>query len=85
MIYYPRFADWNKFRISLPQEEATEIESVDFVGCYATRLKDGIYAVTNISVEITMHIQIFNPVKASLFLKRIQKSSVIIKVRYWER
>ena len=30
------------------------LESIDFVGCYATRLKDGILAVTNISVEISM-------------------------------
>ena len=27
-----------KFKISLPQEEATETESIDFVECYATRL-----------------------------------------------
>ena len=56
------------------QEEATEIESIGFVACYITQLKAGIYAVTNISIEISMHIQIFVPVKASFFLKRIQKS-----------
>ena len=26
MIYYPRFVDLNKFKVSLLQEEATEIE-----------------------------------------------------------
>ena len=26
MIYYPRFDDLNKFKVSLLQEEATEIE-----------------------------------------------------------
>ena len=39
MIYYPRFTDLNKFKVSLLQEEATKIESIDFVGCYATQLK----------------------------------------------
>ena len=41
-IYYPSFADFNKFKVSLLQEEATKIESIGFVGYYATRLKDGI-------------------------------------------
>ena len=31
MIYYPSFADINKFKVSLLQEEATEIESISFV------------------------------------------------------
>ena len=30
------------------------------IGCYAPWLKGGIYAVTNIGVEILMHIQIFS-------------------------
>ena len=52
-IDYPGFADLN---ISLLQEKATEIENIDFVGCYATRLKDDIYVVTNLTVEISMHM-----------------------------
>ena len=31
MIYYPSFSNLNKFKESLLQEEATEIESIDFV------------------------------------------------------
>ena len=76
-MYYPSFVDLNKFNVSLLQEEATEIESIDFVGCYTTQLKDDICAVTNTSVEISVHIYIFTPVKASFFLKEIQKSSLI--------
>ena len=53
---FPSFAYLNKFMVNLLQEEATETESIDFVGCYLTRLKDGIKAVTNISVEISMYI-----------------------------
>ena len=49
MMYYPSFVDLNKFNVSLLQEEATEIESIDFVGCYTTQLKDDICAVTNTS------------------------------------
>ena len=30
-------------------------------------LKDGFYAVTNIGVEISKHVQIFIPVKVSFF------------------
>ena len=50
-----------------------------FVGCYAPWLKDGIFAVTNISVEILMYIQIYIHVKAASFLEGIQRSSLIIK------
>ena len=32
MAYYPSFANLNKFKVSLLQEEATEIESFVFVG-----------------------------------------------------
>ena len=64
-IYYPSFVDLNEFNKSELQEEATKIESIDFVGYYTTRLKDGIDAVTNISAGILMHIQIFIPMKAS--------------------
>ena len=42
--------------VNLLQEDAIEIESIDFVGCYAAWLKDGIKAVTNITLEISMHI-----------------------------
>ena len=34
MIYYPSFGDLNKFKVSLLYEEATEIESIDFVGLF---------------------------------------------------
>ena len=38
MIYYPSFGDLNKFKVSLLYEEATEIESIDFVGlCNSTK------------------------------------------------
>ena len=76
MICYPSFADLNKFK----QEEATEIESIGFIGCYTTRLKDGVNAVTNIRVEISMHTQIFIPVKATFLLKGIQKPGLIIEM-----
>ena len=31
-IYYPSFVDLNEFNKSVLQEEATKIESIDFVG-----------------------------------------------------
>ena len=38
MIYFPSFGDLNKFKVSLLYEEATEIESIDFVGlCNSTK------------------------------------------------
>ena len=55
----------------------TEIESIDFVECYTTRLKHGIYTVTIIIIEISMHIEIFIS-KKSFSLKGIQKSGLII-------
>ena len=64
-------------KVSLLQERATEIESIDFVGCYTTRLKDVFCAVINIRVKISVHIQIFIPVKASFSLKGIQKPRLI--------
>ena len=33
-IYYLSFAGLNKFKVSLLHEEATEIESIDFVGLW---------------------------------------------------
>ena len=71
MVYYPSFAYLNIFKVSLLQAEATEIESIGLVGCYTTWLKDG--TVINISVETSMHIPIFIPVKGSFFLKGYQK------------
>ena len=34
MNYFPNFGDINKFKVSLLHEEATEIESIDFVGLH---------------------------------------------------
>ena len=79
-MHYPSFVDLNKFKVSLLHEEASEIENINFAVCYATWLKDGIYAVTKIGVEILMHIQIFIPLKAIFFLKGIQQSSLIIEM-----
>ena len=42
-------------------------------------LKDGIYADTNVSIEILMYIQIFILMKAAFFLEGIQQQSLIIK------
>ena len=66
--------------MSLLHKEATEIENIDFVGCCATLLKDGICAITNIGIEMLMHIQIFIPTKGSFYLKGIQQSGLIIKM-----
>ena len=52
-----------------------------FIRCYAHWLKDGIYAVTNIDLEILMYTQIFILVKGTFFLKAIQQSSFIITKR----
>ena len=73
MIYRPSFAN-------LLQEKTTEVESIEFVDCYATRLKDDIYAVTIIGIEISMLIQIFISVKAFFFLMGVQQSSLIIEM-----
>ena len=54
MIYFSSFGDLNRFKVSLLHEEATEIESIDFVGlCNSTK---DVYAVTNINVKISIHI-----------------------------
>ena len=42
-------------------------------------LKDGIFAVTSIDVEILMYIQIFIFVKTAFILEGIQQSSFIVK------
>ena len=38
------FTNLNKFKVSLLQEEATKTESIDFIGCYPTRLKPGFHS-----------------------------------------
>ena len=78
-IYYSSFTDLNKFKVSLLHEEATEIESTDFVGLRNSP-KGYIYTITNISVEISMHISILTTMKASFFEKEIQKSAVVIEM-----
>lgn len=72
MIHCASFSNLDKFKSSLLHKEASEIEN-NFVGCYATWWKDGIYAVTN-SIQIFKHIKTFIPVKTSFFLNRIQQS-----------
>ena len=48
-------------------------------GYYAPWLKDGIYAVKNIGVEVLMYIQIFILLKAAYLLEEIQRPSLIRK------
>lgn len=72
MIHCTSVSNLDKFKLSLLHKEASEIEN-NFVGCYATWWKDGIYAVTN-SIQIFKHIKTFIPVKSSFFLNRIQQS-----------
>ena len=50
-----------------------------FVGCYTPRLKDDIYALRNIGIEILMYIQIFILMEAAFFLAGIERSNLIIK------
>ena len=37
-----KFCWFKQIKVSLFQEETTEIESIDFIGCCTTQLKDGI-------------------------------------------
>ena len=60
-----------------PRKKLLCAKKVDW---WKTSFKDDIYAVTNISVEISSHIQIFIPVKQSLFIEGIQKYDLIIKM-----
>ena len=78
-IHYPIFDDLSKFKVSLLHDETSEIGKKYFVGCYGLWLKDGIYAVTNIGVEILMYIQIFILVKAAFSIEGIHQSRLIIK------
>ena len=55
-----------------------------FPGCDATSLKSDIYAVTNIGVEISVHIQVIIPVKASYFWKGIQHSTIQQSSKWWK-
>ena len=57
--------------VSLLYEETSEIGKKHFAGCYEHWQKDGIFAVTNIGVEILIYIQIFILVKAAFFLAEI--------------
>ena len=68
-----------QIKVNLLQEEATEIESIDFAVCCATRLKDDIYTVTIIiSIEILIS-NIYS--RKSMFLsKGNQKIWLIIKM-----
>ena len=65
--------------VSVLHAETREIGKKHFVECYAPWLKDGIFAITNISVEILMYIQIFILVETAFSLEGIQRSSLIIK------
>ena len=56
-----------------------EIGEILWIGSYAPWLNDGIYVVTNISVEILMYIQILILIKAALLLEGCQHSSLINK------
>ena len=49
-----------------------------FVRCASPWSKDGIFAVTNISVEILMYIRIFILAKAAFFWEGIQQSTIYI-------
>ena len=58
-IHYPVFDHLTKFKVSLLHEKTSETGKKYFVGRYARWLRDGIYAITNIGVEIVMYIQLF--------------------------
>ena len=60
-------SDWSKVKVSLLYGEKSEKENV--FECFAISLKDSIYAVTNIDVEISMNI-----------LKGIQQAGFIIEM-----
>ena len=76
MIHYSSLGDLNKFKefyfLSPLHEESSEVENINFLGCYENWLKDGIYAFTNIGVEILMYIQVFILAKGSFYLTKIQ-------------
>ena len=53
---FRRFIKFSKLKVSLLHEETSERGNKYFVRCYAPWLKDGIYTVTNVGVEILMYI-----------------------------
>ena len=53
-------------------KEQLKYEKKYFVQCYAPWLKDGIYAVTNLGIEISVYIQMFILVRVAFFLEGIQ-------------
>ena len=53
-------------------KEQLKYEKKYFVQCYAPWLKDGIYAVTNLAIEISVYIQMFILVRVAFFLEGIQ-------------
>ena len=40
-----------KAKFTTVHEEAKEIDNINFTGCYATWLKNSVYAITNIGIE----------------------------------
>ena len=77
-IRYPIFNNISKLMVNILWRNEW-IAKKYFVGSYTLRLKDGIYAVTNIGVEIFMYIQILILMKAGFFLEGIHRSNLIIK------
>ena len=51
-IHYPRFVDLNKLNESAPHEEKGEIENINFVKCYSTWLKYGLFCHKHLSTNI---------------------------------
>ena len=66
------FDNLNKFKVSLLHEETNAIWKKYFVRCYAPWLKHGVYAVTNVGIEIWMYIQTFILVRKAFFLEQTQ-------------
>ena len=58
-IHYTSFVSLNRFKVSFLHEETSENQNINIVGCYATWLKVGICTVTNMDVEILMHMEIY--------------------------
>ena len=96
---YRRSIIFRKFKVSLLHEEKSEIGNKYFVKCYALWLKNGIYAVTNIGVEILMYNQIFilerefndpiwsrkTPKKQSKTDMKLTKNPIIVISSSWAR
>ena len=68
-VYHQSLAYLNKFKVSLLHEEATEIESIDFIGLW--NLTKGLYhAVININIEISMNANQNTDYRESIFLSK---------------